>query len=84
MVQRRWDGKDGLILRLASSEDPPADLTGRLVAAVYRARPLYPAEVADNVIHDIIIEWVRRSELVTNPRTGKLMQVLDEREHGPA
>jgi len=79
MVQRRWDGRDGLILRLASTQDPPAELTGRLVDAVYAARPLYPAEVELGAIHPLLIEWVRHADLVTNPRTGKLQQVLDER-----
>ncbi|MEZ0089270.1 phenylacetate-coenzyme A ligase PaaK-like adenylate-forming protein [Streptacidiphilus sp. EB129] len=79
LVQRRWDGRDGLILRLGRTEEPPPDLSGRLVEAVYAARPLYPAEVASGAIHHLVIEWVPRSELVTNPRTGKLQQVVDER-----
>ncbi|MER8187307.1 phenylacetate--CoA ligase family protein [Kitasatospora sp. NPDC094015] len=79
MVQRRWDGRDGLILRLGYTEQPPEGLGEQLVEAVYRARPLYPAEVAAGAIHDLVVEWVPRSELATNPRTGKLQQVLDER-----
>jgi phenylacetate-CoA ligase len=79
MVQRRWDGRDGLLLRLSCIDVPPAELTQRMIAAVYKARPLYPAEVALGAIHDLLIEWVPRSALVTNPRTGKLVQVVDER-----
>ncbi|MEV7181967.1 phenylacetate--CoA ligase family protein [Kitasatospora sp. NPDC093679] len=79
MVQRRWDGRDGIVLRLGCTEQPPADLTERLIAAVYAARPTYPEEVAAGAIHPLTIEWVPRSELVTNPRTGKLRQVVDER-----
>ncbi|GAA2144781.1 hypothetical protein GCM10009760_32680 [Kitasatospora kazusensis] len=79
LVQRRWDGRDGLILRLGYVEEPPAGLGERLVEAVYTARPLYPAEVELGAIHHLTVEWVPRSELVTNPRTGKLQQVLDER-----
>jgi phenylacetate-CoA ligase len=81
MVQRRWDGRDGLILRLGYLQEPPAGLSERLVEAIYTARPLYPAEVAAGAIHHLRIEWVRRSELLTNPRTGKLVQVIDERPH---
>lgn len=81
MVQRRWDGKDGLVLRLGCATEPRADLTRRLIDAVYAARPLYPAEVGLGAIHHLSIEWVRRSELVTNSRTGKLVQVVDERPH---
>ena len=79
LVQRRWNGKDGLILRLVCAEEPPADLAARLVEAVYTARPLYPAEVEAGAIHHLTVDWVGRSELVINPRTGKLVQVVDER-----
>lgn len=80
LVQRRWDGRDGLILRLGyTAERPPAELTARLIEAVHAERPDYPQYAADGVIHELVIEWVPRSELVTNPRTGKLRQVLDER-----
>jgi phenylacetate-CoA ligase len=79
MVQRRWDGRDGLILRLGYTEEPPAGLSERLVEAVNAARPQYPDEVADGTVHPLVVEWVPRSELVTNPRTGKLRQVVDER-----
>ncbi|MFH9349736.1 phenylacetate--CoA ligase family protein [Kitasatospora sp. NPDC017646] len=80
LVQRRWNGRDGVVLRLGHiGQPPPADLAGRLVDAVYAALPLYPSEVAVGSIHHLTVEWVPRSELVTNPRTGKLQQVLDER-----
>ena len=78
-VQRRWDGRDGLILRLGYTEQPPPVLTARLIDAVHAARPDYPQYAADGIIHELVIEWVPRAELVTNPRTGKLRQVLDER-----
>ncbi|MFB9238212.1 hypothetical protein ACFFWC_22095 [Plantactinospora siamensis] len=81
LVQRRWDNKDGLVIRLARVEEPPAELTGRLIDAVYAARPLYPDEVVAGRAHPLEIEWVSRSELVTNPLTGKLRQVVDERPH---
>lgn len=79
MVQRRWDGKDGLILNLACVDEPPAGLTGKLIDAVYAARPLYPSEVEAGAIHHLSIEWVSRAKLVTNSRTGKLVQMVDER-----
>ncbi|GAA2793316.1 hypothetical protein GCM10010441_18190 [Kitasatospora paracochleata] len=79
LVQRRWNGRDGLIIRLGCTEQPPAELSERLVEAVYTARPLYPAEVESGAIHHLTVEWVPRSGLVTNPRTGKLQQVVDER-----
>jgi phenylacetate-CoA ligase len=79
LVTRRWDGKNGLVLRLASLEQPPAGLSERLIQAVYEARPMYPQEVALGAIHHLGVEWVGRDGLLTNPRTGKLVQVVDER-----
>ncbi|NRQ38595.1 phenylacetate--CoA ligase family protein [Nonomuraea sp. NN258] len=79
MVQRRWDGKDGLILRLATVAEPQDELTRRLIDAVYAARPAYPQSVADGLIHPLSIEWVRPSDLMLHPRTGKVLRVVDER-----
>ena len=81
MVERRWDGKDGLLLRVASHGEPSAGLSADLVEAAYRCRPLYPATVADGHIHPLQVEWVRPGGLVTHARTGKLVQVVDERPH---
>ncbi|MEZ5096794.1 MAG: hypothetical protein R2731_12160 [Nocardioides sp.] len=82
MVERRWDGKDGLVLRLASHAEPTPELEERLLAAAYRSRPLYEVTAADGHIHPLQIEWVRPGELVTHARTGKLVQVVDERLAG--
>jgi phenylacetate-CoA ligase len=49
--------------------------------AAHKARPLYPATVADGHIHPLQVEWVRPGDLVTHARTGKLVQVVDERPH---
>src|SRR2546429_6750928 len=69
LVQRRWDGKDGLILRLACTEEPSADLTGRVGDAVHAARPLYPAEVEAVANYHPHVGLVRPSLPVTNPPT---------------
>ncbi|MEO5877697.1 MAG: hypothetical protein ABIS86_20750 [Streptosporangiaceae bacterium] len=81
MVERRWDGRDGLLLRLGCVGEPPEALTPKLLDAVYAARPLYPDCVGQGFIHPLAVEWVRPADLVTHPRTGKLMQVVDERPH---
>jgi phenylacetate-coenzyme A ligase PaaK-like adenylate-forming protein len=82
LIERRWDGKDGLILRLASTRGKPsAELDRHLLDAVYRSRPLYQATVDEGHVHPIEIEWVRTDGLATNARTGKVIQVLDERPH---
>jgi phenylacetate-CoA ligase len=81
MVERRWDGKDGLILRLAGAHEPTPGLDQRLTEATYRARPLYREQADDGHIHHLRIEWVGPGELATHARTGKLIQVVDERPH---
>ncbi|KIZ15210.1 phenylacetate--CoA ligase family protein [Streptomyces natalensis] len=85
LVARRWDGRDGLVLRLAVDEDRPAgglaDLADAITKEVLAARPMYAAEAADGRIHPIAVEWVRHGGLVVNSRTGKLIRVLDERPH---
>jgi phenylacetate-CoA ligase len=85
LVERRREGRDELVVRLGHLEPPPAGglaaLNERLARAAALARPGFLEEVADGAIHPIAIEWVPRAELVTNPRTGKLRQVLDERPH---
>ncbi|MFD8598612.1 phenylacetate--CoA ligase family protein [Kitasatospora sp. NPDC059646] len=79
LVQRRWSGRDGLIIRLGHTAPPPPALTETLRRAVLAARPTYDAEVAAGAIHPLQLEWVPRAQLATNPRTGKLRQVIDER-----
>lgn len=81
MVERRWDGKDGLILRLATADSPSPELTQHLINAVYAARATYPEVVELGHVHPLAIEWVRPADLVVRPRTGKLVQVIDERPH---
>ncbi|WP_066938922.1 phenylacetate--CoA ligase family protein [Streptomyces sp. NBRC 110611] len=96
LVIRRWDGRDGLVLRLAADEAAvggypaaggPGDpgglghLTGAVTKELLAARPLYAAEADGGRIHPLAVEWVRHGELAVNPRTGKLIRVLDERPH---
>ncbi|MDO0930791.1 phenylacetate--CoA ligase family protein [Streptomyces sp. DG2A-72] len=79
LVARRWEGRDGLVLRLAAQEQAPDGLDQAVIDAVYAASPPYPRAVRRGTIHPITVEWVRPAELTTNPRTGKLIEVVDER-----
>lgn len=84
LVVRRWDGKDGLVLRLAVApgDDDPAGLdvlAKEIVEGLYTARPLYPDSMAAGYVHPLEVEWARHRDLVVNPRSGKLVRVLDER-----
>lgn len=81
LVVRHHDGRDGLILRAAVA-DPEADhsaLAGRFVAALDVARPNHAEAVAAGDAHPARVEWVRHSGLAVNPRSGKLVRVVDER-----
>lgn len=84
LVVRRWEGRDGLVLRLATApgDDAPADLEVLAKAVVTElniARPLYPDSVAAGFVHPLGVEWARHRDLVVNPRSGKLVRVIDER-----
>lgn len=63
------------MLRLASHEPPPAELSQVIIDAIHEASPPYPNAVRRGVIHPLSVEWVRRPKLVTNPRTGKLIEM---------
>ncbi|MFD9335037.1 phenylacetate--CoA ligase family protein [Streptomyces sp. NPDC060028] len=85
LVVRRWDGRDGLILRLATApgdgEDPArlSALAEAVADGLYAARPHFPDSVAKRFVHPLAVEWVRHRDLAVNSRSGKLIRVLDER-----
>ncbi|MFF4187588.1 phenylacetate--CoA ligase family protein [Streptomyces sp. NPDC001691] len=84
LVVRRWEGRDGLVLRLATApgDDDPAGLevlAKVVVTELNDARPLYPDSVAAGFVHPLRVEWARHRDLVVNPRSGKLVRVIDER-----
>ncbi|MCC3776583.1 phenylacetate--CoA ligase family protein [Streptomyces sp. UNOB3_S3] len=84
LVVRRWDGRDGLVLRLATApgDADPMGLEPLAKAVVERlntVRPLYPDSVAAGFVHPLTVEWARHSDLVVNSRSGKLVRVIDER-----
>ncbi|MFE5536220.1 phenylacetate--CoA ligase family protein [Streptomyces sp. NPDC056492] len=83
LVVRRWEGRDGLVLRLATApgQDPAGLelLAKAVVTGLNTARPLYPDSVEAGFVHPLRVEWARHRDLVVNPRTGKLVRVLDER-----
>ncbi|WKX69211.1 phenylacetate--CoA ligase family protein [Streptomyces sp. XD-27] len=82
LVVRRWEGRDGLVLRLATAPGDDAGLAelGRAVVdGLNRARPLYPQSAAAGHVHPLAVEWVCHADLVVNSRSGKLVRVVDER-----
>lgn len=88
LVVRRWDGRDGLVLRLATApgDDAPGEVAGgrdalaeAVVTELETVRPLYPDSVRAGFVHPLSVEWARHRDLAVNPRSGKLVRVLDER-----
>lgn len=83
LVVRRWEGRDGLVLRLATAPgQDPAGLevfAKEVVTGLNTARPLYPDSVAAGFVHPLRVEWARHRDLVVNSRSGKLVRVIDER-----
>ncbi|GAA3076845.1 phenylacetate--CoA ligase family protein [Streptomyces glomeratus] len=83
LVVRRQDGRDGLILRLATGEPAHrhAALGESITKAVLAQRPLYASATTAGYVNPLAIEWVRHRDLEVNNRTGKLIRVVDERPH---
>ncbi|MFB7663564.1 phenylacetate--CoA ligase family protein [Kitasatospora sp. NPDC056138] len=83
LVVRRWDGRDGLLLRLAcdGNEAGLPELAAAVTDQVLTGRPLYAEAVAAGHVNQLSVQWVRRRELAVNTRSGKLIRVIDERPH---
>lgn len=83
LVVRRSDGRDGLVLRLATGEpgDGNAALADAVAAAILEQRPLYRHATAAGHVNPLAVQWVRHRDLAVNSRSGKLIRVVDERPH---
>ncbi len=83
LVVRRWENRDGLILRLGSDlrDEELPEVTAAVDKAFLAARPMYAAAVAAGHVHPMAVEWVRHTDLAVNSRSGKLIRVIDERPH---
>jgi phenylacetate-CoA ligase len=76
--------RDACCLRVAVA-DPQAlhaqaaQTTQQVVERVYAARPMFSDLLAQSLVHPLQVEWVSMAELHTNPRTGKMRSVVDQR-----
>lgn len=81
LVVEHADQKDRGRLRLAVAE--PEGMTQEQGLQVrdefYRQRTLYPDLVAQSLLHPFEVEWIGLQAMHTNPRTGKLLRVVDRR-----
>lgn len=75
------DQRDRGTVRVAVADPSalPAGVTDAVMAKLYEERPMYPDAIEKGIVHPPVIEWVTPDGMLTNPRTGKLMRVLDRR-----
>lgn len=75
--------RDECCLRLALAEPASCtpDTAARIAEAIYAARPMFSDLLDGGIVHPLRIEAVTLDGLQTNPRSGKLLRVLDQR-HG--
>ncbi len=81
LVERRTDGLDSLLIRLAARPDytETQAFTQTLLAELHTSRPMISDTIAAGMIGPLTVEWKPYNELQINPRSGKLMPVVDER-----
>jgi phenylacetate-CoA ligase len=83
VVLRHRDARDELLLRLAGpaagGPDARQGLEREIAAQLDAARPVFPEHVRAGLIHPLAVQWVAPDALAVNPRTGKLIRLIDER-----
>ncbi|WP_394938155.1 phenylacetate--CoA ligase family protein [Psychromicrobium sp. YIM B11713] len=79
VVLRHHDERDRLILRLVGQAADPDGFATALAARLDSTRPMFADHVARSLIHPLTVEWIEADALLVNPRTGKLIRLLDER-----
>ena len=83
LVITHHDRRDACCLRIAVADPGAQDaqVGQRVVDGIYAARPMFHDLLAQSLVHPLAVQWVALSALHTNPRTGKLLRVIDQR-HG--
>ena len=81
MVVEHDDRRDRCRLRVAVANPAlvPPNASDAVRDAFYAERPLFEHSVQDGLVHPLAVEWVLPGELHVNPRTGKLVRLLDRR-----
>lgn len=81
MLVTSEDRRDKLTLRLVAraSQETRAAIKSEIFAALDSQRPQLKGMVAAGTIHPVALEWVNSEDLVSNPRTGKIRMVVDQR-----
>jgi len=78
IIQRR-DAKDELLLRIAGHPANPDAVSRAIETRLSELRPMFAQHVIQGLIQPLVIEWVAVEQLEVNPRTGKLVRLVDAR-----
>jgi phenylacetate-CoA ligase len=81
-VVRRFEQKDQLVMRIASQESSQHLAAPAIVSELGRERPMLKEHIEKGLIAPVVIEFVPYSELVINTRSGKAIEIVDERLAG--
>lgn len=81
LIIDHFDHLDQCTLRIAvpDPKSVPASLNQKIISALYAERHMFPDLLKDRLVHPLVVEWVTPPAMLTNPRTGKLLRVLDRR-----
>ena len=81
LLIEHFDQRDKGTLKIAVSNPQavPTDAAEQIRQALFKERPMLPSSIEKGVIHPFEIQFCRGDELHTNPRTGKLIRVVDNR-----
>ncbi|GGR02320.1 hypothetical protein [Streptomyces netropsis] len=81
IVLRRHHTKDELLLRVAAQVTDPADCARALHERLQTSHVPYRDHIARSLIHPVAVEWTTVDRLHLNPRTSRVVPVIDERDH---
>jgi len=76
------DRRDRCRLRVAVPRpgEVPAATARAVIDTFYRERSMFAELLRDGLVHPLEVEWVAPDDLEANPRTGKLLRLIDRRE----
>jgi len=79
LEKKRREGRDQLIVRIETARpcEEHARMTEELVKTFVRERPSFAEFLKKGTIWPLEVEWLRENQLPQNPRTGKLIRVID-------
>ncbi|MGH3772144.1 MAG: phenylacetate--CoA ligase family protein [Pseudonocardiaceae bacterium] len=84
IVLRHHHAKDELLVRVAARVSSPADCTRALQEHMQTSHPDFRDRVSRGLVHPLAVEWVTVDQLLINPRSGRILPVIDERNNPEA